>query len=219
METKITAVNNDVSPTIETSHSHEKDKETMNKTNWEEFLSTSTIHGLHFIFEKRSKIQRLIWLLLLLLMFGLFIWQMSTLVVAFLQYRVASRIKLVNEHHSVFPAITICNFNQYRNSTPNLKRFLKVVQYKTPLYKNKAKKVNWTNFSDVNRMDMENIVNTSAHQLKFDKMTNKGMLYGCQWKGDECHYFNFTSILTDMGLCYTFNSGQCNVIHLFECVN
>ncbi|XP_078381097.1 acid-sensing ion channel 1-like isoform X2 [Oculina patagonica] len=34
------------------------------------------------------------------------------------------------------------------------------------------------------------------------------MILDCFWKGDECSHQNFTPVLTSMGLCHTFNSGE-----------
>ena len=34
------------------------------------------------------------------------------------------------------------------------------------------------------------------------------MIKKCHWKGEKCGPHNFTSVLTDFGLCYTFNSGR-----------
>lgn len=175
---------------------------------WKDFVSNATLHGLHYLFEKRPTRQRIIWFLLLLCMFGLFLWQMSILVVAYFEYKVTSRVKLISEQQSVFPAVTICNFNQYRKSALNQSKFKEIVELNNPLYKDKAKPMNWDNYSDdVKRMDMENIVRSAGHQLEFDDITKGGMLYRCIWKGKECNHTNFTTILTDMGVCYTFNSG------------
>ena len=59
-----------------------------------EFISTCTLHGLHYIFDKRQKYQRVIWLLVMLLMLGLFLWQASTLFTSYLQYKVISRMEI-----------------------------------------------------------------------------------------------------------------------------
>lgn len=175
---------------------------------WNDFVSNFTLHGFHFVGEKRPTLQRLVWLFLLLLMFGLFTWQTSTLVSEYFAYKVSSRIQLISEKKSVFPAVTICNFNRYRKSALNGSKFEKILKLKNPLHKSNSQTVNWTANSEVNKLNMETLVRSTGHQLKYNQQTNGGMLYRCLWKGQPCGALNFTSTLTDMGVCYTFNSGK-----------
>ena len=180
---------------------------------WKDFASKSTLHGLHFLFGKRPTLQRTIWLLLLLVMSGLFVWQTSILIISFFEYKVSSRIKIISERHSVFPAVTICNFNQYRKSALEGNRLKEIVRLNNPLYKDNPEPFTWANYSyEVNNMDMEKTVRSVGHQLKYDNDTEKGMLYACVWKGQKCSHLNFTTILTDMGVCYTFNSGKLRFV-------
>lgn len=175
-----------------------------------DFISHSTLHGFHYIFESRPTIQRILWLILLACMFGLFTWQTSTLVSKYFEYRVTSRVQIINDRQSIFPAVTICNFNRYRKSIINNTELGEIVLLKNPLYKEKSKTVNWAAYPEVNKMNMEDEIRLSGHQLEYNLTTETGMLYRCRWKGQPCNYSNFTSTLTEMGLCYTFNSGKTN---------
>ena len=176
---------------------------------WKDYISNTTMHGLHFIFEKRPVIQRFLWFLLLMLMFVVFVWQMLTSVLNYFEYKVTSSVKLISERQSIFPAVTICNFNQYRKSMLKEGRFKEIVEGNNPLFSDGAKPLDWKNYSDeVTNIDMEKTVRSVGHQLEYDKETDGGMLYSCVWKGQKCNHLNFTTILTDMGVCYTFNSGK-----------
>lgn len=51
--------------------------------------------------------------------------------------------------------------------------------------------------------DFAEFIKKHGHQI--DHMIKK-----CHWKAQKCGPENFTSVLTDFGLCYTFNSGRKN---------
>ncbi|XP_028407183.1 acid-sensing ion channel 4-A-like isoform X2 [Dendronephthya gigantea] len=187
---------------------HYKDKRQRYSRNiWDQFVAQSTLHGLHYVFEKRPVPQRLFWLILNALMFSLFLWQTLNLALAFLDYNVSSTIEFVTERESSFPAVTLCNFNMYRKSEINNTEFYEVLKEKNPLYP-KNITIDWKKYANVNTIDVEDLILKAGHQMSYNETTGKGMLYGCKWKGKKCGEMNFTRILTDMGLCYMFNSGK-----------
>ena len=48
--------------------------------------------------------------------------------------------------------------------------------------------------------DFEEFVKKHGHKIGH-------MIKKCHWKNQRCGPENFTSVLTDFGLCYTFNAG------------
>ena len=34
------------------------------------------------------------------------------------------------------------------------------------------------------------------------------LIYKCEWSGEECSAANFTEVITDMGICYSFNTAN-----------
>lgn len=175
---------------------------------WEDFLGNSTLHGLHYIFEKRPGLQRFIWLILQACMLSLLIWQTSTIALKYLEFDVTSSIELVTEEKVKFPAITFCNFNKYRKSFINDTDFFKVIEKKNPLYENENNSVDWTKYPKINDLNMTAFIYNVSHQMDYDNKTKKGMLYYCTWKGEKCDKTYFKRTLTDMGLCHTFTPGN-----------
>lgn len=185
-----------------------KDKELENENRIsKEFISTCTLHGLHYIFDKRRTYQRILWLLVMLLMLGLFLWQASMLLASYLQYKVISRMEIAYNRRVEFPVITICNENMYRKSVINGTDFEKLTMAKYPLYGKQLSVLNWTEYN-VSQINMTELLRSAAHELPFDTKTKTGMLYKCKWKDDECIADNFTKVMTEMGLCYSFNAGN-----------
>lgn len=172
-----------------------------------EFISTCTLHGLHYIFDKRRTYQRILWLLFMLLMLGLFLWQASTLFTSYLQYKVISRMEIAYNRRVEFPVITICNENMYRKSAINGTDFGKLLDARNPLYFNQSAVFNWTTYN-VSHINMTELLHSAAHKLPFEEKTKTGMLYKCTWEGNTCTADNFTKVMTDMGLCYSFNAGR-----------
>ncbi|XP_046846673.1 acid-sensing ion channel 1-like isoform X2 [Xenia sp. Carnegie-2017] len=177
---------------------------------WEDFVGNSTLHGLHYVFQKRPGLQRFIWLILHGFMFSLFIWQTSTIAQKYLEFDVTSSIELVTEEEVKFPVITFCNFNKYRKSFIKDTDFFKVIEKKYPLYENENNSVDWTKYPKINDLNMTAFIYNVSHQMDYDNTTKKGMLYYCTWKGEICDKTYFKPTLTDMGLCHTFTPDKSN---------
>ena len=193
---------------------------------WDDFTQQSTLHGLHYVFEKRPAPQRFIWLILQSIMLALFFWQTSTLALHYLTYSVTSTIQFVTENESNFPAVTLCNFNKYRMSMIKNESFYNLLKAQNPLYEKDRKPINWTEHADVNNnIKLDEFMLRVGHQMKYDNKTKGGMLYRCEWRGEVCSDTDFMPILTDMGLCYTFNSGMCLFsaftlsLWIFDCIS
>ncbi|XP_072039789.1 acid-sensing ion channel 2-like [Amphiura filiformis] len=104
-----------------------------------------------------------------------------------------------------FPAVTICNYNQVRKSTASPI----VLSLSNALYGIGAQyggeSINWTIYEEYlgsNSSARDEFVNTVgylAHQLN-------DTVFECKWRGVEpCDASNFTTSLTDWGVCWTFN--------------
>ncbi|XP_046846681.1 acid-sensing ion channel 4-A-like [Xenia sp. Carnegie-2017] len=177
---------------------------------WEDFLGNSTLHGLHYIFEKRPGLQRFIWLILQACMLSLLIWQTSTIALKYLEFDVTSSIELVTEEEVKFPAVTFCNFNKYRKSFIKDTDFFKVIEKVYRFYENENNSVDWTKYPKINDLNMTAFIYNVSHQMDYDDKTKKGMLYFCTWKKEICDKTYFKRTLTDMGLCHTFTPDKSN---------
>ena len=58
-----------------------------------------------------------------------------------------------------------------------------------------------TSFDFDDSFDFAQFVRTHGHRI--DHMIKK-----CRWKSQPCGPENFTAVITEFGLCYTFNSGS-----------
>ena len=65
-----------------------------------------------------------------------------------------------------------------------------------------------TSFDFDDSFDFAQFVRTHGHRI--DHMIKK-----CRWKSQPCGPENFTAVITEFGLCYTFNSGGYSVDQSF----
>ncbi|KAL9964419.1 hypothetical protein ACROYT_G028060 [Oculina patagonica] len=100
-----------------------------------------------------------------------------------------------------FPAVTICHFNKLRKNFVQKHNAEDVLKYALRFAKGTKINSSTINWTDLQNVTMDYIYNHGGHQIK-------EMLKTCSWSGEKCDDGNFTRILTPMGLCHTFNSGE-----------
>ena len=102
-------------------------------------------------------------------------------------------VKYVND--LIFPAVTICNYNLLRKSYAR-EIFGDTVLDSASLFRpipeaNRSSLEDWNITDDLIR---------GAHQ-------KESMVVECKWRSSvNCTFQNFTQVLTDFGVCYTFNN-------------
>lgn len=180
------------------------------KQKWKDFVENSTLHGMHCIISSQTTFRRIIWTLFLLVGVGYFSYQSSVLLEKYLSFPVTTKTTLELEDEPEFPAVTICNFNMLRKSVVESNNFTEVADQalmsKAGIAINDTN-IDWSPFKD---LDVFEIYRQGGHQIQ-------DMIIECSWKGERCNYQNFTLILTSMGLCYTFNSGEVTITaHTFS---
>lgn len=74
------------------------------------------IAGLKHIFGKGSILRRLIWTFFVLLSTGVFLYQSYEITVYFFQFHHVTKVDVTYSAYVDLPAITVCNFNKYKES-------------------------------------------------------------------------------------------------------
>ena len=159
-----------------------------------EFLDSTTFHGLGRIVTARTRLQRLVWFLLVIA--GLVYVTYATIesINRFYEYPSTTKVRFVYEKESNFPAVTICNINTHMKKRA-LKKYPKLVSY----YLKTGAQLADVNISSEK---METISDDIGHPLS-------ETLLKCEWLGHNCSMANFTrNIVERYGLCFTFNSGM-----------
>ena len=178
------------------------------KQKWNNYVESATLHGMQHVFSSPTTLRRIVWALFLFSGIGYFSFQCTVLVKKYFSYPVNTKVTLEHESSPEFPAVTICNFNMFRQSVMDAQDFKEVVKYAQRdridnligLEVN-ASKIDWRRFENVSMFD---VYADGGHQMK-------EMLINCSWIGKPCTHHDFRPVLTSMGLCHTFNSGKLSL--------
>ena len=105
-----------------------------------------------------------------------------------------------------FPAVTFCNLNQWRRSgSQGLS--IRMVETIYGFNDTLRDEFNWTEYYQfVDKKLIANVTATSLHPL-YGAVKLKEMLVECLWNGvEKCDDSDFDEVITDLGVCYTFNN-------------
>lgn len=174
------------------------------KAKWSSFVENSTLHGLYYVVHSPTTFRKTLWALFVIIGISWFTYQSSKLLTKYYSYPVSTKVSLEHDHKPKFPAVTICNFNLVRASAvasvgfENVFKLAARGRMANPQFSNDT--IDWSKFN-LTGINMTKFYIDGGHKIQ-------NMLLLCQWSGERCTAANFTEILTSMGLCHTFNSGE-----------
>ncbi len=158
------------------------------------FISDSTLHGLHFCFDKKHLVRRIVWTLILLAAFGYVSEKLYASVEEFFKYPMSTTTTVIYENNMAMPAISFCNRNDFRKSVVEGSKLQKIFD-------------GHLGYNAVTVEEYRNIVENSNHRLQDMLIATEG--------GDTISNFeNFTTFWASSGTgkCYTYNSGKIGPI-------
>ncbi|XP_055958917.1 acid-sensing ion channel 4-A [Patella vulgata] len=180
------------------------------------YSQSATIHGVSNVGAPQIyKFRRIVWITLLLAM------SISLSCIVYLQFRRYQEhpsmtiVKAEFNDELIFPAVTICNTNQYhRSRLPDDAPMLKLL-YNLSEFAHIGKYLNFT--KDDSNEDPVFITHHTGDYLYSFAMaaahTLKEMFYFCSWKGRQVNCSEvFKREVTDVGVCYRFNGNTSDVL-------
>ena len=172
---------------------------------WNTFVGTCTLHGLHYVFERnRCRLKRTLWLLCIVVGIGWFCFQAHLLLIKYFSHPVQTKVMLVYETNPVFPAVTICSFSPFKRSRVKDK-YKEMLNYSSTLHKKGSSIGNASHTFSWDRFNFTGLNMTKEYIESGFPMED--FMVECAWSGSNCSTKNFTTSITGLGLCYTFNSG------------
>ncbi|KAM9025719.1 acid-sensing ion channel 3 isoform 3-T3 [Guaruba guarouba] len=180
------------------------------------FAHSSSLHGISHVFAYGAvSLRRVLWGAFFLGSLGLLLLVCAERVAYFLTYPHVTKLDEVAAHNLTFPAITICNLNEFRfskitrNDMYHVGELLALLNDRYEISNPQLAephvlaalrdKANFKNFK-AKPFSMAEFYNRTGHDLS-------DMLLQCSFRGVNCTARNFTVIFTRLGKCYTFNSG------------
>ncbi|XP_053265755.1 acid-sensing ion channel 3 isoform X1 [Podarcis raffonei] len=178
------------------------------------FARGSSLHGLsHLVAHGSRSLRRLLWALAFGGSLALLALVCAERVAYFLSYPHVTKLDEVAAPNLTFPAVTLCNLNQFRfskitrNDLYHVGELLALLDARhevaplgdPQLLAALRDRANFRGFK-ARPFDMADFYNRTGHDLA-------EMLWQCTFRGANCSASNFTVIFTRLGKCYTFNSG------------
>ena len=105
----------------------------------------------------------------------------------------------------IFPSVTFCNLNQWRRSVL-VPAVIDMISLIYSLRQEDRNDFNWTKLYEETEMPRGTMNLTKIALGEMGALNIDEMLIECVWNGaEECGPSNFTTQITDLGVCYTFN--------------
>ncbi|XP_038057116.1 acid-sensing ion channel 1C-like [Patiria miniata] len=179
-----------------------------------EFAESTSLHGIARVFHASKLLVKTVWIVIMLTCLCVCVWQISDRFYRFLQYKANTQISVEYVGDLPFPAITICNFNRYRQDAlaPGdeavLRHIWSINDHDYDSYGESD--VNNDMFQD----DLSSDFNYTEFTLRAGFLLDNKTLLRCQWRGKDnsCSAANFSHVFTSYGNCWTFNSGRTGPI-------
>ncbi|XP_077984849.1 acid-sensing ion channel 2-like [Glandiceps talaboti] len=176
-----------------------------NNATIQDFAQKASISGMKYVGDKRSRIpRRCFWLLVVLTGAGVLIYQIVRCVSLYVTYPVSVDVNIRYAKDLPFPAVTICNMNLLRRKELENKEGQDITDILRLLYPLVTEEV--TNESILENFTFDSVSNLTELVYRYGHQKDD-MIILCKWKGKFCSTANFTTSITDFGLCHTFNSG------------
>ena len=164
-------------------------KKKRTKEHFDTFIGNSTLHGLHFCFDKKHLIRRIIWTLILLASLVYVGEKIYASIQQYFDFPMSTTTTMGYEPSLNIPAISVCNNNDFKGS----------LFHGTVLEKRMLRKSN----EKLNGTEYRKIVTMSNHRLV-------DMLVNCDFNGQKFNTSHFKPYWDNSGtaMCFTFNSGK-----------
>ena len=183
-----------------------KDSSTFNK-----YIESTTAHGVVRIFQGKSIIRRLFWLIIVLTAAGGCIYNISDRIQFLISGPTSTTISVARRTTLTFPAVTVCNLNSLRIGELEMRNLTELIQSATILVSEEGTKSCEEELESVAQLQ-----NSSLNDITYEEMTVKArnsvaeFILNCFFAGEPCGNLTevFKPVFTNLGICYTFNSGK-----------
>ncbi|XP_015339996.1 acid-sensing ion channel 5 isoform X3 [Marmota marmota marmota] len=175
-----------------------------------DFAISTSFHGVHNIVRNRSRIRKVIWLVVVLGSVSLVVWQIYSRLINYFTWPTTTSIEVQYVEKIEFPSVTFCNLNRFQ--TAAVAKFGIIVF----LWHTVSKVLHHQEIGANSTGFKEAIDFIESHQnfSVTDFIKNNGFylnnstLLACEFFGIPCGPKDFKHVFTEYGNCFTFNHGE-----------
>ena len=164
-------------------------------------INNLRIDAVPHIFQPKHVIMRIRWLLTFLGLTALILYMIANSLQEYLAYQIISTNRLQSELRSVFPFITICNFNPLNSDY--------FVQLMIQANITELDSLNYYNMLQLEAYAKRTTGSYMSNEEKRKLSNADAMIISCMFEGKRCSFSDFTFFFDQYYLgCIQFNSGR-----------
>ncbi|XP_072022663.1 acid-sensing ion channel 2-like [Amphiura filiformis] len=170
----------------------------------QDFGNSTTLHGLRYLSESNSHlIRKIVWTLIILSALIYTTINITLNVIQYLDKDTSTKTNVIYSDTKMFPAVTICNLNQWRRSSLDYWSYLMLCS----IYgdEDEIAQFDWDSYYEYSD-NPHNISLTALALSTKGVLPAEEMILECKWQGQQCSHEDFTRVMTDLGVCYQFNN-------------
>lgn len=195
-----------------------------NDKHFVKYIGSTTTHGVVHIFSGKSTLRRLFWFFLVLGAASGCFYNIVDRIIYYATWPTQTSVQIAFFERQAFPAVSVCNLNALNRSYVAANNLTELVDY---LY---AEELMLLEQDDAagdepammgggpRQAELRQCPNTTLLQQNvslnlsalFQQASHlpQSLVLGCSFSGKRCSHRDFKATLTELGLCYTFNSGE-----------
>ncbi|CAM2113105.1 unnamed protein product [Caretta caretta] len=169
-----------------------------------EFATSTSFHGLHHIVQTRSRIRKVLWMLVVLGSITIVAWQIWNRFTNYFSWPTTTSIVVQYVENIEFPAVTFCNLNRFQaHAVANLS----IVFFLWSIVAGVLRTFTIDKFSQELTDFLQGHQNFSIKEFTRNNgfYLNNSTLLECDFFGQPCYPEDFEHVFTEYGNCFTFN--------------
>ncbi|XP_057581519.1 acid-sensing ion channel 5 [Hippopotamus amphibius kiboko] len=175
-----------------------------------DFAISTSFHGVHNIVRNRSRIRKVIWLLVVLGSVGLLVWQIYSRLVNYFRWPTTTSMEVQYVEKIEFPAVTFCNLNRFQAeaaATFGIIFFLWNIVSKV-LHLQEINTNSTGSKEAIDFLASEQNFSITQFVKKNGFYLDSSTLLECDIFGKPCGPEDFAHVFTEYGNCFTFNHDE-----------
>lgn len=183
---------------------------------FKKYIESTTAHGVVRIFSGKSVIRRIFWLVIVLAASGGCLYNISDRIRFLISSPTSTATSVTRKSTLTFPAVTVCNLNHFRAEVLQRRNITELIQTALFVVPEATTQDLDPDICDVILRDTSVIPQSvNLSHLAFEELLwearhiLENFIVDCRFAGRRCNVIDmFEPVISNLGICYTFNSGR-----------